>query len=200
MYNVYKRTDFNPRSPHGERPGASRVRARGSDFNPRSPHGERLTWLSHYMLRPQISIHAPRTGSDWRASHRRKRYSHFNPRSPHGERPSYHFSRFTSKIFQSTLPARGATCPRCRWGRPFHFNPRSPHGERRKAAANRHVAGYFNPRSPHGERRRLRAHCQRHSHFNPRSPHGERRIQAQRGLRQGRFQSTLPARGATSAG
>ncbi len=200
VYNVYKRTDFNPRSPHGERPGASRVRARGSDFNPRSPHGERLTWLSHYMLRPQISIHAPRTGSDWRASHRRKRYSHFNPRSPHGERPSYHFSRFTSKIFQSTLPARGATCPRCRWGRPFHFNPRSPHGERRKAAANRHVAGYFNPRSPHGERRRLRAHCQRHSHFNPRSPHGERRIQAQRGLRQGRFQSTLPARGATSAG
>ena len=124
--------------------------------------------------------------------------ANFNPRSPHGERPSYHFSRFTSKIFQSTLPARGATCPRCRWGRPFHFNPRSPHGERRKAAANRHVAGYFNPRSPHGERRRLRAHCQRHSHFNPRSPHGERRIQAQRGLRQGRFQSTLPARGATS--
>ena len=35
-------------------------------------------------------------------------------------------------------------------------------------------------------------------HFNPRSPHGERQNQAA-GLRLGRkFQSTLPARGATS--
>ena len=33
-----------------------------------------------------ISIHAPRTGSDrWQGLHRRGHH-HFNPRSPHGER------------------------------------------------------------------------------------------------------------------
>ena len=56
----------------------------------------------------------------------------------------------------------------------------------------------FNPRSPHGERLHVR-HSLRfeHSNFNPRSPHGERQ-QFQRSLTRGiRFQSTLPARGAT---
>ena len=34
----------------------------------------------------KISIHAPRTGSDVYAKLLRNKYSHFNPRSPHGER------------------------------------------------------------------------------------------------------------------
>ena len=56
------------------------------DFNPRSPHGER----------------------------RRRRLSaadagHFNPRSPHGERLATAAVLLAHIVFQSTLPARGAT-------------------------------------------------------------------------------------------
>ena len=84
-----------------------------------------------------ISIHAPRTGSDRRKRRRGQRFFHFNPRSPHGERPgeidaqgnfiaiSIHAPRTGSDaswsnryapqtLFQSTLPARGATRKRRR--------------------------------------------------------------------------------------
>ena len=33
--------DFNPRSPHGERPASARYTTSCTNFNPRSPHGER---------------------------------------------------------------------------------------------------------------------------------------------------------------
>ena len=215
--------DFNPRSPHGERPDDLRVTvapqkfqstlpargatdakvrkgqtplvfqstlpARGATrtywyllpstfyFNPRSPHGERLTVFVTLAVRPRISIHAPRTGSD-------------NPRSPHGERPariSIHAPRTGSdKTAAATRDGRG------------HFNPRSPHGERRYLHKKNAVAiANFNPRSPHGERRartaqgrnggiisihaprtgsdkRINSTKRPTTNFNPRSPHGER--------------------------
>ena len=55
-------------------------------FNPRSPHGERLRFrkLRHLSC-------------------------HFNPRSPHGERHAVSASKTSILVFQSTLPARGAT-------------------------------------------------------------------------------------------
>ena len=99
---------FNPRSPHGERPinslrqafqiqfqstlpawGATRARlllTRSFNFNPRSPHGERLTVDKIRDVIYCISIHAPRMGSDIRR---------------------VHFPLLA--IFQSTLPAWGAT-------------------------------------------------------------------------------------------
>ena len=104
-----------------------------------------------------------------------------------------------SSIFQSTLPAWGAT-DRCQTAcsRQKDFNPRSPHGERPNQLSqgasvikisihaprmgsdtDREGQGtwceYFNPRSPHGERQ-LQSHgiCHAIHNFNPRSPHGER--------------------------
>ena len=61
----------------------------------------------------------------------------------------------------------------------------------------KHVIQDFNPRSPHGERQAflVLASCCRN--FNPRSPHGERPPCRRRSLSSGRFQPTLPARGAT---
>ena len=57
--------NFNPRSPHGERPAARNLRASpGPDFNPRSPHGERPVMLATQLSGYCISTHAPRTGSD----------------------------------------------------------------------------------------------------------------------------------------
>ena len=101
--------NFNPRSPHGERPGMNKPDARVQNFNPRSPHGERLEAEIPGINALLISIHAPRTGSDsteeWRSA--------------------------LEALFQSTLPARGATSNQQRQGLVArNFNPRSPHGER----------------------------------------------------------------------
>ena len=122
-------------------------------FNPRSPHGERP--LSKRGFYP---------------------FNDFNPRSPHGERPGLLMNNIRYKIFQSTLPARGATS---------HIYAHFPLGND------------FNPRSPHGERRRGHKHHRQRRNFNPRSPHGERRAAAMRTGKHTLFQSTLPARGAT---
>ena len=79
-------TNFNPRSPCGERPTASRRCRKGRYFNPRSPCGERQFQARH--TRP------------WR---------HFNPRSPCGERRRFDRAGIIDVGFQSTLPVRGAT-------------------------------------------------------------------------------------------
>ena len=188
-------------------------------FNPRSPHGERLKDFLRKKQQGDISIHAPRTGSDCRelrvAPHRR----HFNPRSPHGERRNIRQPFLLPFLFQSTLPARGATQgavqkeprtdfnPRSPHGErrlqcgafstTENFNPRSPHGERPILFCCPRPGGYFNPRSPHGERLENDSGALGVADFNPRSPHGERRAFRPAWQPRARFQSTLPARGAT---
>ena len=103
--------NFNPRSPHGERPGRMPESTPARDFNPRSPHGERPASMRYTGIRGRISIHAPRTGSDCPALRDNRVVSDFNPRSPHGERPRGTFTSDFFIKFQSTLPARGATQP-----------------------------------------------------------------------------------------
>ena len=191
---------FNPRSPHGERrPSGCRGKPKRRDFNPRSPHGERLLLPDAPAVADGISTHAPRTGSDFNCS--------ADSTSP---------SRF-----QPTLPARGATRGKHRHNYIRHFNLRSPHGERPRGRYNAqkplaisthapHTGSdrwngwlpssrtYFNPRSPHGERPCVQMDSTLLIHFNPRSPHGERQGAAAWAAHpQGKFQPTLPARGAT---
>ena len=78
-------------------------------FNPRSPRGERRPLARQVLMIFVISIHAPRVGSD------RPRLAHpedgqdFNPRSPRGERPLASDTNNQAGLFQSTLPAWGAT-------------------------------------------------------------------------------------------
>ena len=107
---------------------------------------------------------------------------------------------FCIRKFQSTLPARGATSAMgkcCR--RSSYFNPRSPHGERHTADKDYLPAEYRI--SIHAPRTGSDAHTRfpvvRPTHFNPRSPHGERRPAEWRTPMIYKFQSTLPARGAT---
>ena len=78
---------FNPRSPWGERLGRiSPVHMLG-EFQSTLPVGGATCGHNGYTLSREISIHAPRGGSD----HNRKITSNvprnFNPRSPWGERP-----------------------------------------------------------------------------------------------------------------
>ena len=103
------------------------------------------------------------------------------------------------KLFQSTLPARGATSgQRGLWTQPSDFNPRSPHGERRCSGDPSTLLTHFNPRSPHGERPWVSSLSTSFADFNPRSPHGERPYLDAAMELEAAFQSTLPARGATN--
>ena len=192
---------FNPRSPHGERPFRLYFRGNRLGISIHAPRTGSDWRFAHVVNSDNISIHAPRTGSDSSPRFPAESTAYFNPRSPHGERPadaqqhdhkawiSIHAPRTGSDLnsirwhgllalFQSTLPARGATPTRYASPRGYRdFNPRSPHGERRTtiffairlnlfqstlpargATTNRILIGlisqYFNPRSPHGERLR----------------------------------------------
>ena len=78
-----------------------------------------------------------------------------------------------------------------------NFNPRSPHGERQDSASTINKWAHFNPRSPHGERPQRPCVPESPHHFNPRSPHGERHHPMKVLSCGPKFQSTLPARGAT---
>ena len=213
-------SNFNPRSPQGERPQGTRIPYIPPHFNPRSPQGERRLWhiagynQNHFnprsphgerpdavdgVLHGVISIHAPRKGSDVYVKSKFRRNKNFNPRSPQGER-------------RKTIPGHHT---------PKDFNPRSPQGERLSLHTKTHLPSYFNPRSPQGERPvHGRGVLCLELHFNPRSPQGERpgldnenakitliSIHAPRKgsdycctqctAAEKRFQSTLPARGAT---
>ena len=104
--------------------------------------------------RMSISIHAPRTGSDLVAC----------------------YTDIERELFQSTLPARGAT-----YQRPSSLR----------------TSGYFNPRSPHGERRAPATSGRPREPFQSTLP-----ARGATGCSPGQmpgliFQSTLPARGAT---
>ena len=191
--------NFNPRSPHGERRCGNAERVLPRHFNPRSPHGERHPMACLRAEQAHFNPRSPHGERRLPCRVRRCAVSHFNPRSPHGERPhrfclrspavpiSTHAPRTgsdqtllsavsTSRRFQPTLPARGAT--------------------RRERQASR-IRHYFNPRSPHGERLQVLLFSGLLPYFNPRSPHGERPKRRRRLPCWLAFQPTLPARGAT---
>ena len=160
-----------------ERPFSDEVTLTFKLFQSTLPCGARP--ICFYRAGPlhEISIHAPRAGSD-----------------------AFGCSALIIIYrFQSTLPVRGATMDReldtikasisihapragsdCEsdfslW-RPRNFNPRSPCGER-PIVSGIYVTSlnHFNPRSPCGERRAGCETCSRRDHdFNPRSPCGAR--------------------------
>ena len=171
-----RRADFNPRSPHGERPDRniansvscpfqSTLPARGAtksvhvcvfhhQFQSTLPARGATQKRPRVRFSPSISIHAPRTGSDITFFRVRPAQTYFNPRSPHGERPLGIFFHDSSE----------------------YFNPRSPHGERRSPNRHRRSSTLISIHAPRtGSDALLVAEADA-----------------------GRFQSTLPARGATA--
>ena len=235
--------DFNPRSPHGERlPSATRafgtyrfqstLPARGAtkwtalkglitEFQSTLPARGATCPGTPSGFAQKISIHAPRTGSDKRAARTICATPHFNPRSPHGER---HFPALCAPnlvLFQSTLPARGATVSLQPSGKLHLFQSTLPARgatkrtifKRRTLSISIHAPrtgsdefgfGALNsfieisihaPRT--GSDARFPRDWERGADFNPRSPHGERLDTIQDCIRNVQFQSTLPARGAT---
>ena len=99
-------------------------------FNPRPPQGERPLPSVSIKISVDISIHAPRKGSDFSDTPASLRISHFNPRPPQGER-------------------RLSIDSPCKMP---YFNPRPPQGERLLSIDSPCKMPYFNPRPPQGER------------------------------------------------
>ena len=170
--------NFNPRSQHGERRRQRpKKKIKKSYFNPRSPHGERRGILSSPTDERRISIHAPRTGSDFRRSVKGFPPKYFNPRSPHGERRRQEPLGTVCPEISIHAPSTGSD----RWDRPktsgkgisIHA-PRTGSDER----IYQHLTfthGFQSTLPARGATSSTFADLLGSAHFNPRSPHGERR-------------------------
>ena len=121
--------DFNPRSPWGERP-LSVLKARPTKgFQSTLPVGGATAKAIQRLHLCEISIHAPRGGSDCQPVAGGDGRPDFNPRSPWGERPL------------QLPPVRR---------RKADFNPRSPWGERQLTVNFKPVEPQFQSTLPVG--------------------------------------------------
>ena len=192
------------------------------NFNPRSPRGERLiigmflsivvkfqstlpargaTTSSVVSTQPgTISIHAPREGSDPSLSTSSLASLDISIHAPReGSDLIILVRNMAKQIFQSTLPARGATQSSYTFVHPDFISIHAPReGSDCRLQIPPAYAGDFNPRSPRGERLRQNRGYHQQSKFQSTLPargatfshDSAREARAQ-------FQSTLPARGAT---
>ena len=146
----------------------------------------------------EISIRAPREGSDLACARRGGSGCNFYPRSPRGERRAKKRVGEGFAKFLSALPARGATSNGVDFEQDSTISIRAPREgsdpiRRRSAHISRSFLSalpargataanlrrfaqrtYFYPRSPRGERRPDRCSSLAGFHFYPRSPRGER--------------------------
>ena len=118
-------------------------------------------------------------GSDFIGSTSRGAECNFNPRSPHGERQPQFIIDSYIEIFQSTLPAWGATTNEIVIrGWIIIFQSTLPAGG--ATARNHYGNGYAYIISIHAPRRGsdnfMFSRSGSRSNFNPRSPHGERPV------------------------
>ena len=142
-------TNFNPRSPYGERPTSSTKRTELGDFNPRSPYGERLMDRGPLRRAYKFQSTLPLRGATFALCCFSFKFADFNPRSPYGERLMCNRSNGTLDIFQSTLPLRGATgvAPKVKPGDAISIHAPLT-GSDSALSEYRRVMLYFNPRSP----------------------------------------------------
>ena len=147
--------NFNPRSPCGERRLKVGNHPRFQAFQSTLPvWGATELVDAMASMVEDISIHAPRVGSDTDGSHCGGFHLNFNPRSPCGERQHPFAPLRSPSVFQSTLPVWGATVDLF-WV--YSYSPISIHAPRVGSdwrwGGRGPVTSYFNPRSPCGERR-----------------------------------------------
>ena len=146
---------FNPRSPCGERRIYPAVRHPQRHFNPRSPCGERPEARYSQPLSADISIHAPRAGSDvdviplygvWAEKFQSTLPVRGATITPYKPAPPV-------DVFQSTLPVRGATITRKHLTTGAIISIHAPRaGSDVLTFCVSWFAKNFNPRSPCGER------------------------------------------------
>ena len=215
-------TNFNPRSPHGERrveadkttiavgisihaprtgsDSASMLRVLGvQTFQSTLPARGATGQGTRPIYSTTISIHAPRTGSDILFNISSAAVKNFNPRSPHGERRHLKWHRAGEVRFQSTLPARGATLYRnnSNFFRLISIHaPRTGSDRHGRGVAGRAAISIHAPRTGSDKSRRQgNPQWETISIHAPRTGSDQTLLSVVSTSR--RFQSTLPARGAT---
>ena len=121
--------DFNPRSPHGERPKCERASDATRNISTHAPRtGSDLVGQRFGRLTVLISTHAPRTGSDgfgWLPSSAHQAISTHAPRTG-SDRIRSLTALPCHRTFQPTLPARGATSGKEKTQESLLFQPTLP--------------------------------------------------------------------------
>ena len=155
---------------------------------------------SDYTSAPmRISIHAPREGSDRRQGVRRRLGSYFYPRSPRGERrPGGSYPGLQSSI-SIHAPREGSDEAAQSATNAAAISIHAPReGSDIIALRLRKINTVISIHAPReGSDQRGAAAGKRHGYFYPRSPRGERRCSIRSRRSTAPFLSTLPARGAT---
>ena len=148
---------FNPRPPRGERHNRNNRNNRNGRFQSTPPERGATRRGRNRLIDDDVSIHAPREGSDIRKFNLLKLFFRFNPRPPRGERRPQGLNYIPPPPFQSTPPERGATItiinPAEMDGVSIHA-PREGSDDRPDRRVN--ITHCFNPRPPRGERLRPR--------------------------------------------
>ena len=94
--------------------GQCTLAVRDTNFNPRSPWGERLCRYLCVSSTTKFQSTLPVGGATSLTTNHRTSHSNFNPRSPWGERPINTLTIAVVITFQSTLPVGGATPSYCK--------------------------------------------------------------------------------------
>ena len=183
-------------------PADARRSSATSHFNPRTPRGVRH-FVSINMGHSRLfqSTH-PARGATRRMMIVSARDQAFQSTHPaRGATASRAWRFLVATVFQSTHPARGATrcAPSCAalW---TNFNPRTPRGVRLSQAVTftgGNLISIHAPREGCDAAQGLPFNGDRQD-FNPRTPRGVRPVQSGSVGRSYEFQSTHPARGATT--
>ena len=222
MATVPRRRCFNPRAPRGARLAAQYRFLCADGFNPRAPRGARLAGADTGTRSRAVSIHAPRAGRDTcdgACRFHRSRFQSTRPargatfhqlihrgrgivsiHAPRAGRDTIPSVLLTSTtLFQSTRPARGATCAAADGAEGDTVSIHAPRAGRDAILKLRIAPGVVSIHAPRaGRDPRHAGRCQDSGGFNPRAPRGARRTAVSVGTSFAAFQSTRPARGATT--
>ena len=146
-----------------------------TNFNPRSPYGERPPNCWPTAKRRLFQSTLPLRGATRRIGPTGTESPNFNPRSPYGERRSISFNPKKSKRFQSTLPLRGATGSLAYSDEGLVFQSTLPLRGATITYRLQSSCKLFQSTLPlRGATGEKVAHVTAADHFNPRSPYGER--------------------------
>ena len=123
-----------------------------------------------------ISIHAPRAGSDNVAFKNAANTVNFNPRSPCGERRQKRNLSAALKVFQSTLPVRGATTNFGGFRDKINISIHAPRAGSDFFLTSSNCSLSISIHAPRAGSDKLKdGIIDASENFNPRSPCGERR-------------------------
>ena len=200
-FKVWVFRDFNPRTPRGVRPLASRLDSAGCVISIHAPREgcDAKDYQGMVELMEFQSTH-PARGATSTIHSTAAMIANFNPRTPRGVRPDAKCFMGSALMISIHAPREGCD-PSQRTARLYagYFNPRTPRGVRRMAAQILRGFSIISIHTPReGCDELIQTFGDLDEDFNPHTPRGVRRLAEEEHKTSAEFQSTHPARGATS--